>query len=146
MQPIAIRGLKRWLRAPHLLRQTGLIAILACLVDESLATTCYDWTGQVNTDFLPCNSTGTSLCCKPEDFCTTKGLCLHGEIFLLGVYGCTDPNWGPPCQKPCPGTKFFIVSSAIQCQNIEFCFFPCRAGRLRKHPFPLRPGRKLAGC
>jgi len=82
------------------------------------SATCYDVTGQIGTDLSPCNITGTSICCAASDFCVNNNFCIQSSNFLLGVYGCTDPNWSSPCRKPCNGTGYYD-NMLFACSNAE---------------------------
>ncbi len=93
------------LQAARTTAAAALLVLLALLSTTSRASpTCYDVNGQVASYLLPCNVTGgTNICCSPEHVCTNKGVCLHTGGMMLGVYGCTDPNWGSPCLRVCTG-------------------------------------------
>jgi hypothetical protein len=89
--------------------------LLAIVLHSShCLATCYDVTGKANTDFFPCNIGGTSICCFGVDFCVNNNFCIQSLNFFIGVYGCTDQNWGLPCQRPCNGECSFIAGSIAQ--------------------------------
>ncbi|KAM7192409.1 hypothetical protein V8F20_008869, partial [Naviculisporaceae sp. PSN 640] len=66
---------------------------------------CYDTWGMENKDLVPCSSDDPSKptsCCNKGDYCLSNGLCLSTSITNLMIQqGCTDKNWGEPCNRIC---------------------------------------------
>ncbi|KAK3376469.1 hypothetical protein B0T24DRAFT_220541 [Lasiosphaeria ovina] len=75
--------------------------------------TCFNTFGNQDNDLLPCFSGSTTSatvgCCQKGDVCLSNGLCLSSERQnLMTQQGCTDKNWGSPCNRPCsPSTDLF---------------------------------------
>jgi len=44
-----------------------------------------------------------SHCCSTVDYCADNGLCINAGVSNnhITVQGCTDVNWGKPCQRRC---------------------------------------------
>lgn len=76
------------------------LSTLLMLISRALAT-CYFADGLTEAhDDVPCDSSAAvSHCCNAKNFCMDNGLCLLHGFFSRG--SCTDPNWGPPCNKVC---------------------------------------------
>ncbi|KAK0713294.1 hypothetical protein B0T26DRAFT_360973 [Lasiosphaeria miniovina] len=84
--------------------------------------TCFNTFGNQDNNLLPCFSGGTTSgtvgCCQKGDVCLSNGLCLSSERQnLMTQQGCTDKNWGSPCNRPCsPSTGLFsCASQALIC-------------------------------
>ncbi|KAK4231846.1 hypothetical protein QBC38DRAFT_176596 [Podospora fimiseda] len=75
--------------------------------------TCYDTSGNINGNLLPCYAPGTTdlnavtHCCKKGDMCLSNGLCLTpGSHYIMTQQGCTDKDFGkPPCNQYCKNDK-----------------------------------------
>jgi hypothetical protein len=94
----------------------GIIAVTV-LASLTLATTCYDYSGNPQTSSFfntsACDpSAATSSCCDWADFCLSNGLCFDaGSNNLLAVQGCTDPSWDSPCHNYCKGSSLNALTA-----------------------------------
>jgi len=69
---------------------------------------CYDIWGNVNLAQTPCltddmEADSPTWCCDKADYCLSNGLCLDPQVNnFMTQQGCTDQQWGSPCNKYCP--------------------------------------------
>ncbi|OIW32598.1 hypothetical protein CONLIGDRAFT_630271 [Coniochaeta ligniaria NRRL 30616] len=92
---------RRWLSlAP-------IIQLLFVPLALAAAASCYTPSGNASTTLIPCNpGDPVSHCCSESDFCLSNGLCLNaGGNNGYSVQGCTDKNWGAPCDMRCAVSK-----------------------------------------
>ncbi|KAI1502578.1 hypothetical protein F5X99DRAFT_152891 [Biscogniauxia marginata] len=83
-------------------RRVLVVSMLARIV--SAASVCYDTSGNVKDNFVPCDtSADVSVCCTANDYCLDNGLCLDaGGDNQFTVQGCTNSDWSSPCVQYCP--------------------------------------------
>lgn len=92
-----------------------LATVLLAAVIPLTSATCYDRSGNVRSQWLPCDpNASTSTCCSSNDFCMSNGLCLNaGGNQAYTQQGCTDNKWGLPCNfycRECASTSHHITS------------------------------------
>ncbi|KAI1335733.1 hypothetical protein F5Y15DRAFT_239596 [Xylariaceae sp. FL0016] len=101
---------------------SALVLLLLTGAATSLQT-CYDTNGYVKDTYLPCHpDADISVCCSTSDYCLDNNLCLDsGGDNMYSVQGCTDKDWGAPCQQYCPDLPptFNWYQDLTLCETID---------------------------
>jgi hypothetical protein len=108
--------------------------LLIILIVSTLgASQCYWPDGSVDSDGVPCNSTGASACCSAGSQCTSNKLCVVDDPVAGWEYyrgSCTDMTWqDPACPDFCDDGEMSLQSSPQTSDNDQDNLRPTQALR-----------------